>query len=173
MLPADLSLLAGFLLVAEEKSFTRAARRQGVSPSAVSHAMRTLQEEFGVRLLARTTRTVALTDAGRELLNGRSLQSLSLEKHVIKSQDRRVERLAVSVFCCCTSPLSRCLRRNRYSEQQESCSTSPQTPAAETTSGPVKPVCAVAAIPPNRAIAIPIALSRMPSRRISGTRSPR
>jgi DNA-binding transcriptional LysR family regulator len=68
MLPNDLSALATFLLVAEERSFTRAAKRQGVSPSAVSHAMRTLEEEVGVRLLSRTTRSVALTEAGERLL---------------------------------------------------------------------------------------------------------
>ena len=68
MLPHDLSALATFLVVAEERSFTRAARRQGVSPSAVSHSMRALEEEVGVRLLARTTRSVALTEAGEQLL---------------------------------------------------------------------------------------------------------
>lgn len=68
MLPRDLSSLSTFLLVAEERSFTRAAKRQGVSPSAVSHSMRALEEEVGVRLLARTTRSVALTEAGEQLL---------------------------------------------------------------------------------------------------------
>lgn len=68
MLPNDLSALATFLVVAEERSFTRAAKRQGVSPSAISHSMRTLEEEIGVRLLARTTRSVALTEAGEQLL---------------------------------------------------------------------------------------------------------
>lgn len=67
MLPSDLSALSTFVLVAEEKNFTRAAKRQGVSPSAVSHSMRTLEEEVGVRLLARTTRSVALTEAGEQL----------------------------------------------------------------------------------------------------------
>lgn len=69
MLPNDLSALATFLAVAEERSFTRAAKRQGVSPSAVSHSMRALEEEVGVRLLARTTRSVALTEAGEQLLS--------------------------------------------------------------------------------------------------------
>jgi DNA-binding transcriptional LysR family regulator len=69
MLPRDLSSLSTFLLVAEERSFTRAAKRQGVSPSAVSHSMRALEEEVGVRLLARTTRSVALTEAGEQLLS--------------------------------------------------------------------------------------------------------
>jgi DNA-binding transcriptional LysR family regulator len=68
MLPSDLTSLATFLAVAEESSFTKAAKRRGVSPSAISHAMRTLEEELGVRLLARTTRSVALTEAGEQLV---------------------------------------------------------------------------------------------------------
>lgn len=64
----DLALLAGFVTVAEEKSFTRAAKRLGVSPSAVSHSIRGLEEEIGVRLLSRTTRSVAPTAAGEQLL---------------------------------------------------------------------------------------------------------
>jgi DNA-binding transcriptional LysR family regulator len=68
MLPCDLSALATFLVVAEERSFTRAAKRQGVSPSAVSHSIRALEEDVGVRLLARTTRSVSLTEAGEQLL---------------------------------------------------------------------------------------------------------
>ena len=64
----DLSALSAFVLVAEERSFTRAARRLGVSPSAMSHAMRGLEERVGVRLLSRTTRSVAPTDAGQDLL---------------------------------------------------------------------------------------------------------
>lgn len=68
MLPNDLRALSTYMAVAEERSFTRAARRQGVSPSAVSHSMRALEEEVGVRLLARTTRSVSLTEAGEQLL---------------------------------------------------------------------------------------------------------
>ena len=64
----DLNVLAAFLAVAEERSFTRAARRLGVSPSALSHAIRGLEERIGVRLLARTTRSVAPTDAGETLM---------------------------------------------------------------------------------------------------------
>jgi DNA-binding transcriptional LysR family regulator len=54
--------------VAEERSFTRAAKRLAVSPSALSHAIRGLEERIGVRLLARTTRSVAPTEAGEQLL---------------------------------------------------------------------------------------------------------
>ena len=64
----DLSTLAAFLAVAAERSFTRAARRLGVSPSAMSHAIRGLEEDLGVRLLSRTTRSVAPTEAGEQLL---------------------------------------------------------------------------------------------------------
>src|SRR6266700_950507 len=65
---SDLSTLAVFLAVAEERSFTRAAKRLGVSPSAMSHAIRGLEEDIGVRLLSRTTRSVAPTEAGEQLL---------------------------------------------------------------------------------------------------------
>lgn len=57
-----------FLAVAEERSFTRAAKRVGVSRSALSHAVRGLEERIGVRLLSRTTRSVAPTDAGEQLI---------------------------------------------------------------------------------------------------------
>ena len=64
----DLSILAAFLAVAEERSFTQAGKRLGVSPSAMSHAIRGLEENVGVRLLSRTTRSVAPTEAGERLL---------------------------------------------------------------------------------------------------------
>jgi DNA-binding transcriptional LysR family regulator len=64
----DLSVLSVLLTAAEERSFTGAARRLGVSPSAVSHAIRGLEEKLGVRLLSRTTRSVAPTEAGEQLL---------------------------------------------------------------------------------------------------------
>lgn len=68
-MPADeLNALSAFLAVAEDRSFTRAAKRLGVSTSALSHAMRGLEERIGVRLLARTTRSVSPTDAGEQLL---------------------------------------------------------------------------------------------------------
>ncbi len=62
-----MSVLTAFVAVAEERSFTRAAKRLGVSPSALSHAIRGLEERIGVRLLSRTTRSVAPTDAGQQL----------------------------------------------------------------------------------------------------------
>jgi DNA-binding transcriptional LysR family regulator len=68
MVRDELSVLSAFLVVAEERSFTRAAKRLGVSTSALSHAIRGLEERFGVRLLARTTRSVAPTAAGEQLI---------------------------------------------------------------------------------------------------------
>src|SRR5215831_19886629 len=68
MVREELSALAAFLVVAEERSFTRAAKRLEVSPSALSHAVRGLEEQIGVRLLSRTTRSVAPTEAGEQLL---------------------------------------------------------------------------------------------------------
>ena len=67
MVRDEFGVLAAFVAVAEERSFTRAARRLGVSPSALSHAIRGLEERMGVRLLARTTRSVAPTEAGVQL----------------------------------------------------------------------------------------------------------
>jgi DNA-binding transcriptional LysR family regulator len=68
MLRSDLPDLAAFATVVEERSFTRAAARLGVSQSALSHSMRSLEKRFGVQLIARTTRSVSATAAGTALL---------------------------------------------------------------------------------------------------------
>jgi len=59
--------LLAFLAVARERSFTRAAAKLGVSQSALSHTIRGLEERLGLRLLTRTTRSVAPTEAGARL----------------------------------------------------------------------------------------------------------
>jgi len=64
----DLADLTAFVAVADALSFRAAAVRLGVTPSALSHTMRQLEQRLGVRLLHRTTRSVALTDHGRRLL---------------------------------------------------------------------------------------------------------
>jgi DNA-binding transcriptional LysR family regulator len=64
----DLNDLATFATVAEERSFTRAAARLGMSQSAISHSMRGLERRLGLQLLARTTRSVSPTAAGTALL---------------------------------------------------------------------------------------------------------
>ncbi|CAN5205296.1 LysR family transcriptional regulator [soil metagenome] len=62
--------LLAFLAVARERSFTRAAAKMGVSQSALSHTIRQLEARLGVRLLTRTTRAVAPTEAGERLIEG-------------------------------------------------------------------------------------------------------
>jgi DNA-binding transcriptional LysR family regulator len=68
MVRSDLNDLLAFRAVAAERSFTRGAARLGVSTSAVSHALRGLEERIGIRLLNRTTRSVVPTEAGERLL---------------------------------------------------------------------------------------------------------
>ncbi|MER8634438.1 LysR family transcriptional regulator [Mesorhizobium opportunistum] len=58
-----------FIAVARERSFTRAAAQLGVSQSALSYTVRTLEARLGLRLLTRTTRSVSVTEAGERLLN--------------------------------------------------------------------------------------------------------
>ena len=64
----ELADLSAFVTVAEERSFTRAAAKMGTSQSALSYTVRRLETRLGVRLLARTTRSVAPTEAGERLL---------------------------------------------------------------------------------------------------------
>jgi len=64
----DLIDLNAFVVVAEHRSFTRAAAKLGTSQSALSHMIRRLETRLGVRLLTRTTRQVAPTEAGERLL---------------------------------------------------------------------------------------------------------
>ena len=64
----NLNDLVAFLAVGQERSFTRAAAKLGVSQSALSHTIRALEERLGLRLLTRTTRSVAPTEAGERLL---------------------------------------------------------------------------------------------------------
>lgn len=68
MLRENVADLIAFLAVARERSFTRAAAQLGVSQSALSHKMRDLEARLGIRLLTRTTRSVAPTEAGERLL---------------------------------------------------------------------------------------------------------
>jgi len=60
--------ILAFLAVAQERSFTRAAARLGISQSALSHTIRALETRLGVRLLTRTTRSVSPTEAGERLM---------------------------------------------------------------------------------------------------------
>ena len=66
---SNLDDLVAFVAVGRERSFTRAAAKLGVSQSALSHTIRELEARLGVRLLSRTTRSVAPTEAGERLLH--------------------------------------------------------------------------------------------------------
>ncbi|WP_442964022.1 LysR family transcriptional regulator [Pseudomonas sp. MM211] len=68
MMQDELGSLAAFVAVAQLNSFTRAAGRLGTSQSALSHKIRRLEGRLGIRLLSRTTRSVAPTEAGARLL---------------------------------------------------------------------------------------------------------
>lgn len=67
-MPGDLNDLLAFVAVATDKSFTRAAARLGISQSSLSRTISRLEDQIGVRLLTRTTRSVSTTDAGQRLL---------------------------------------------------------------------------------------------------------
>src|SRR4030088_1628690 len=77
----NLNDLLVFRAVAKERSFTRAAARLGVSQSALSHTVRGFEERLGLRLLTRTTRSVAPTEAGERLLRaaGPRLEEIEAE----------------------------------------------------------------------------------------------
>lgn len=78
----DLADLSTFITVARERSFTRAAALLGVTPSALSHAMRGLEERLGLRLLNRTTRSVTPTEAGERLLRTVAVHFDGIEEEV-------------------------------------------------------------------------------------------
>ena len=78
----SLSDLLAFLAVARECSFTRAAAKLGVSQSSLSHTIRALETRFGVRLLTRTTRSVALTEAGERLMENVAPRLREIESEV-------------------------------------------------------------------------------------------
>ncbi len=100
MKPALLPQLHVFLAVARRRSFTSAARDLGVSRSAVSQAVRQLEEQLRVVLLARTTRSVSLTDAGRRLVEGAGPglgQALAALTEVSAKPGEAVGRLRLTV----------------------------------------------------------------------------
>src|SRR3954469_13835014 len=76
--------LLAFLAVAQDRSFTRAAARLGVSQSALSHTVRALEARLGVRLLTRTTRSVSPTEAGEQLLRTVAPRLEEIEAEIAK-----------------------------------------------------------------------------------------
>lgn len=89
MLKDNFNDLLSFMVVARERSFTRAAAQLGVSQSALSHAMRNLEARLEVRLLTRTTRSVAPTEAGEQLFIRLSPHLLEIEQELTALRDTR------------------------------------------------------------------------------------
>lgn len=89
MLKDNFNDLLSFMVVARERTFTRAAAQLGVSQSALSHAMRNLEARLEVRLLTRTTRSVAPTEAGEQLFMRLSPHLLEIEQELTALRDTR------------------------------------------------------------------------------------
>jgi DNA-binding transcriptional LysR family regulator len=85
----DLGELSAFTIVAEERSFTRAAARLGISQSALSHSIRGLEKRLGLQLLARTTRSVSPTVAGAALLQDLSPALERIERAVAETRKQK------------------------------------------------------------------------------------
>jgi DNA-binding transcriptional LysR family regulator len=108
MMRTELNDLAIFAAIAQERSFTVAAQRLGVSQSALSHSMRGLEKRLGLELLARTSRSVSPTAAGERLLKdlAPALEQIEQSLNVIRKQTVRpagrvrllVPRVALSAF---------------------------------------------------------------------------
>src|ERR1700676_4932927 len=85
----NLNDLLVFLAVAKERSFTRAAAQLGLSQSALSHTIRGLEERLGLRLLTRTTRSVAPTQAGERLYHSVGPRLAEIEAEVAALSELR------------------------------------------------------------------------------------
>lgn len=82
MAKIDLNQLTWFQVVAEERSFTKAAAKLGVAQSTLSHTIKQLEERMGLRLLTRTTRNVATTAAGGRLLQTITPRLTEIEEEI-------------------------------------------------------------------------------------------
>lgn len=111
----SLNDMIGFVAVAREESFTKAAAKLGVTTSALSHTIRGLEEKLGIRLLTRTTRKVATTAAGERLL--RSIGPLFDEiEFQIEALGELRERPAGIVRLTCTDHVSEYVIRDKIAD---------------------------------------------------------
>ena len=91
--------LLAFVAVARERSFTRAAARLGISQSALSHTIRAIETKLGVRLLARSTRSVSTTEAGEWLLQFAAPQFEGIEddlQAVVEFRDKPIGTIRIT-----------------------------------------------------------------------------
>lgn len=89
MAGTDFNDLMWFKAVADEHSFTRAAARIGVAQSTLSHTIKRLETNMGIRLLTRTTRSVALTEAGERLLRVMAPRVAEIEEEIAQLMEFR------------------------------------------------------------------------------------
>jgi DNA-binding transcriptional LysR family regulator len=108
----DPSDLATFLAIARHRSFRAAATELGVSASALSHALRNIEERLDLRLINRTTRSVALTEAGERLFSRISpafrdiddaLEDLNIFAASRPAHCASTPRGSRHSWCCCRS----------------------------------------------------------------------
>ncbi|MGA9609206.1 MAG: LysR family transcriptional regulator [Rouxiella badensis] len=97
----DFSDIAAFIAVAEEGSFTRAAAKLGLSQSALSYAVRMLEQRLETRLISRTTRSLSLTDAGERFFQTLkpALESINNQIDTLKTlHNRPAGNLRITTF---------------------------------------------------------------------------
>lgn len=110
MKPNKVSDLQAFIAVARDQSFTKAAARLGLTPSALSHTMKALEERLGVRLLARTTRNVAPTEAGERLMRSVAPLFDQIASEVESLSELRDKPAGTIRITCTDDQIELCLR---------------------------------------------------------------
>lgn len=100
----DFNDLLWFLAVAEERSFTRAAAKLGITQSTLSHTIKRLETRMGLRLLTRTTRSVAVTEAGERLLRSLAPRISAIRDEIAALMAFATNRPARSKSLCPTTP---------------------------------------------------------------------
>jgi DNA-binding transcriptional LysR family regulator len=102
--------LQAFLAVAREQSFTKAAAKLRVTPSALSHTIRGLEERLGIRLLARTTRNVSPTEAGERLMQSIAPLFEQIQEEVDALSELRDKPKGTIRITCTDDQIELCLR---------------------------------------------------------------
>lgn len=102
--------LQAFLAVAREQSFTKAAAKLRVTPSALSHTIRGLEERLGIRLLARTTRNVSPTEAGARLMQSIAPLFEQIQEEVEALSELRDKPKGTIRITCTDDQIELCLR---------------------------------------------------------------
>lgn len=102
--------IQAFLAVAQDESFTKAAAKLGITPSALSHRMKGLEERLGIRLLTRTTRNVSVTEAGERLITSLSPLFEMINQEVEALGELRDKPSGTIKVSCTDDQIELCLR---------------------------------------------------------------